>query len=242
MRLTHSFCAGVRRTRDDAPGGSAAVFDTVVSPPFPSFPPDTVIQKLDRTPGTVMLNWKTIWLVHFPFRSFGEAVLYGAWRYRRSDSTECCKTFDVFDSVIDRRYEPVLLSPFFLNNCAITDLIRVTPGNLQFLRAVLLHIYGMFRLFLYTVGGCYLFPLYDNPDFLEQLDAGCTARARAMSSIRSVLRVTARESSTRPRKVAASIPQVTVSSALPCRTYVLCGVRASRKELFTVPSVGVAHL
>lgn len=58
-------------------------------------------------------------------------------------------------------------------------------------------------------------PLYDNRDFLEQLDAECRARARAMSNIRSVLRVTPRESSTRPRKVSASIPQVTVSSALP---------------------------
>jgi hypothetical protein len=52
-------------------------------------------------------------------------------------------------------------------------------------------------------------------DFLEQLDAECRARARVMNSIRSVLRVTVRESSTRPRKVAANIAQVTVSSALP---------------------------
>lgn len=62
---------------------------------------------------------------------------------------------------------------------------------------------------------CAVSSTYDYRDFLEQLDAECRARARDMTSTRSVLRVTARESPIKPRKVAASIPQVTVSSALP---------------------------
>lgn len=94
----------------------------------------------------------------------------------------------------------------------------MTPGHLQFFR--LSHSMVCFACFVSEGDDSHLrnharsLLLYDNHDFLEQLDAECRARVRAMSSILSVLRVTARESSTRPRKVAASIPQVTVSSAL----------------------------
>jgi|SRR6266852_5460617 len=80
------------------------------SPPFPH-PPDTVTQRLDRTPGTVF-STGAIWLVYFPFRSFGEAALYGRGPTDIQVRRNVAKRFDVFDSVIDRRYESPPSSSF----------------------------------------------------------------------------------------------------------------------------------
>lgn len=60
--------------------------------------PDTVTQNLTGHPERVF-SAGTIWLVYFPFRSSGEAVLYGRVAADTFRLDGMLQAFDVFDSV-----------------------------------------------------------------------------------------------------------------------------------------------
>ncbi len=79
---------------------------------FPTIPPRYCNSKSDRTPGTVFSTGR-YGCCTSPFCSFGEAVLYGRG-VQTFKFDGIVQAFDVFDSVIDRRYESVCSS---LNNC-----------------------------------------------------------------------------------------------------------------------------